>query len=190
MTALFPKDFIDASQFREIPDTQEVYVSQTVDDSLVVDLMEAVEKVGDGAVDEHLQEIAEMNNAGANEYARLYTEKVAIRDIVPQELTGYITIAIEPARKWGRSAQLDQSEKLADLALESPLLVTVLAVLRLEKVTTDVVVTYNTPITLRREYEEVQTGDPTRMPDRVKKGLDTVRQLVQSLKVNDWTLFG
>lgn len=207
ITADFPIGFIDASQFREIPDTQEVYVSETVDDSLVIDLMEAVEEIGDEAVNTHLKEIAEMNNAGIHEYARLYTAEHKVTTLSEMSHTpaapssAVITVAIEPARKWGRSSQLhsDESEKDEKDAfekdnnnglLESPLLALVLAVVRLHKVSTDLVVTYNVPITQRKDLEGLRSGQPEQMPERVQAGLESVRKILESLEVHDWQLFG
>lgn len=190
ITANLPEGFVDASMFREIPDTQEVYVSQSVDDSVVIDLMESVEETGDAAVDVHLKEIAEMNGAAdANEYSRLHSEQITLSQL-PQTpsaapVTCLITIAIEPARKWGRSAQLE-----GDQSLESPLLAMVLSVTRLENVSTDLVVTYNVPITSRDDYSKLLTGVPESLPERVQAGLTSVKAIMLSLQVKDWSLFG
>lgn len=35
-----PKDFKDVSEFRQVPDHQEVYVSNDSDDSLIIELLE------------------------------------------------------------------------------------------------------------------------------------------------------
>lgn len=191
LSADIPTGFIDASEFREVPDTQEVFVHQTVDDSIVIDLLECVEEDGDDAVNIHLKEIAELNNAEAHEYSRLYTEQTTLNQIdqTPPPFA-IITIAIEPARKWGRSAHLDGSHEPDSQVLESPLLVTVLAVVRLQDVCTDLLASYNVPITLRQDYDGVVSGNPESMPGRVQNALESIRTIVKSMKIHDWQLFG
>lgn len=188
VTASFPAGFIDASQFREVPDTQEVYVSQEVDDSVVVDLLEAVPETGDGAVAVHLQEIADINSAG-KEFERVYSESV---DVPSHKTSGTLTVAVEPARKWGRETALSSEEGSSDAndLLAEPMLVLVMAVIRLESVQTDVVVTFNTPVTQRSDLDKVKAGQPEDMPARVRFGVAAVRQLADTFTVQDWSLFG
>ena len=38
-----PKDFKDVSQFRQVPDNQEVFVSSTSDETLIIELLETSE---------------------------------------------------------------------------------------------------------------------------------------------------
>ena len=38
-----PKDFKDVSQFRQVPDNQEVFVSSTSDETLIIELLETPE---------------------------------------------------------------------------------------------------------------------------------------------------
>ena len=186
ITAAIPAGFVDASMFREIPDTQEVYVSQTVDDSILVDLMEAVEgSSGDEILNIHLKEIAEINNVTNYEYSRIFSKEVPVAKI-GQDTVGYVTISIEPARKWGREAQLENS---AD-NLPAPLLVIILAAVRLERVSTDLLVTFNTPIVSKADYDRLVSGSIEKFPERVQNGLAFVEQFLKTVEVKDWSLFG
>ncbi|KAG0679817.1 multicopy suppressor of ts gsp1 [Pichia californica] len=65
ITMDLPADMIDASMFRQIPDTQEVYVSkENPDYSIIIDLLECVPATTlYNALDEHMQEITRLNGA-------------------------------------------------------------------------------------------------------------------------------
>ncbi|KAF5097300.1 hypothetical protein D0Z00_002441 [Geotrichum galactomycetum] len=186
ITAAIPAGFVDASMFREIPDTQEVYVSQTVDDSILVDLMEAVEgSSGEEILNVHLKEIAEINNVANHEYSRVFSKEVPVTKI-GRDTVGYMTISIEPARKWGREAQLENITE----NLPAPLLAMVLAVVRLERVSTDLLVTFNTPIVSKADYERLLSGGAENLPERVQSGLKSVEQFLNTVEIKDWSLFG
>lgn len=186
IVAAIPTGFIDASMFREIPDTQEVYVSQSVDDSLVVDLMEAVQgSNSDDIVNIHLNEIAEINSVANHEYSRIFSKEVPVSKL-EQGTVGYVTISIEPARKWGREAQLQKTAE----NLDAPLLAMVLGLVRLERVKTDLLVTFNIPIVSKADYERLVSGDAGHLPVRVQNGLKSVEQFLETLEVKDWKLFG
>lgn len=75
-----PTDMIDASTFRQIPDTQEVYVGkENPDYSIIVDLLECVPATTlDNALDEHMQEITRLNGAQLSN-----TKVLAQRDTAP-----------------------------------------------------------------------------------------------------------
>lgn len=186
IVAAIPNGFVDASMFREIPDTQEVYVSQSVDDSLVIDLMEAVQGSNiDDIVNIHLNEIAEINNVANHEYSRIFSKEVPVSKL-EQGTVGYVTISIEPARKWGREAQLQKTAE----NLDAPLLAMVLGLVQLERAKTDLLVTFNIPIVSKADYERLMSGDAENLPERVQNGLKSVEQFLETLEVKDWKLFG
>ncbi|KAM7540960.1 hypothetical protein Aperf_G00000035759 [Anoplocephala perfoliata] len=59
-----PSPVIDASNFRQVPDNQEVFVNPTNNQSIIVDILEAVPEADlTEAVKLHFQEIADCNSA-------------------------------------------------------------------------------------------------------------------------------
>lgn len=190
ITAVLPKGFLDASQFRQIPDTQEVYVSPENDDSLVIDLMEKVsETTPKDYLKTHLDEIVALNGSDPNSQVEtVLTEEVTANVDKETVLTAYVTVAVEPANKWGRTASLENEDGNKDLMGE-PLLVMIMGVLRLDKADTDVVVTYNVPITHYSEYQGVLTQTKEAMPERVQKGIEAVETLFKTFVVVNWKLF-
>lgn len=74
-----PSDMIDASTFRQVPDTQEVFVSKDNSDfSVIVDLLECVPGTTlEEALDEHVKELTCLNGATAADTHMLLTRVVA-----------------------------------------------------------------------------------------------------------------
>jgi hypothetical protein len=60
--ALIPAHVQDASQFRQIPDNQEVFVSSDSDDSIIIELLEPA------SIEDHIQEILDLNEAQKAEF--------------------------------------------------------------------------------------------------------------------------
>jgi hypothetical protein len=60
--ALIPAHFQDASQFRQIPDNQEVFVAGDSDDSVIIELLEPA------SMDDHIQEVLDLNEAQSAEF--------------------------------------------------------------------------------------------------------------------------
>lgn len=61
ITTVVPESFVDASNFREVPDNQEVFVSMSDEDadvSIIVDILERVEP--EGAVSEEEEDMKAM----------------------------------------------------------------------------------------------------------------------------------
>lgn len=60
---VIPEGFKDVSLFRQVPDSQEVFVSdqEGIDDSIVFDIMERVDCSDEEAIAIHLEEIARLN---------------------------------------------------------------------------------------------------------------------------------
>lgn len=201
-----PQGFVDASLFRQVPDTQEVFVHQAVDDSLMFDLLERLESPSDlHALKDHLEEISRINDADpSSQLIQLYTETHPLgkSSLSSRASPAYITVAIEPAKKWGRTAKLNAEAQNSDKKLlDEPILVLILVLIRIKDVETDFIVSYNTPITTADELkalQEVFSGKEEKgtavtsveaLPPRVQEGIASVKRVLNSLDITDWTLF-
>lgn len=204
-----PLDFIDASDFRQVPDTQEVFVNTEYDDSIVFDLMERFEAASDEeALKEHLNEISDINGADpGSQLVQLYSETHALTQpkIKAKSSPAYITVAIEPAKKWGRTTELVQDPNDPNEKLKEPVLVLILALIRIESVATDLLITYNTPITtvgdlnkLQKVFADQKKPDQKNLyvssifelPPRIEAGITGIREAIDTLEIEDWSLFG
>ncbi|OUM51509.1 hypothetical protein BVG19_g612 [[Candida] boidinii] len=196
MTVELPEGVIDASEFREIPDTQEVYVtasnntedynSPNKEDSIITDLLQKVESVSnDEAILFHLNEIAKLNGdeEGKN-WKLLFESKVHPTNFSTDP--SYLSIAVQPAKKWGRDK-------------DSTILVLIICLIRIERVETDFLITYNIPISSKQELEDLknlenfQDGDGTvgnLAYKRIKYGQKVVDKMIETVKVIHWDLFG
>lgn len=205
ITVDIPTGVLDASNFRQIPDTQEVFVANSdnvdnyaqlnKDDSIIVDLMERVEARDDQeAIRVHYSEISALNDA-SNEWHLVSVEEAGAKQ-------RYVAVGVEPALKWGRAEVPEGAETTSgDSASYKPTLVVVLGVIRLDKVDTDLLITYNVHISREDELADLAQvsaeqwktlGAPTRNRalQRVQLGQQVVQEMVNSLAVADWGLFG
>lgn len=199
-----PTGFVDVSNFRQVPDTQEVFVCDTegYDDSVVFDIMERVEGDDVEAVKEHLNELSILNSVDQN-YITLQLSPVDM--IKKQKLDNstelqppcYLSIAVEPSKKWGR----EEAAKDDPTGFVKPLVVLVMAVIRLENVTSDILLTYNIPITTQQEISDLETlvknqdalsndDDIPPVGKRINNARQQVLQGLQTFTVEDWSLFG
>ncbi|CEP62645.1 Ran GTPase-binding protein MOG1 LALA0_S06e00430g [Lachancea lanzarotensis] len=182
IACVIPEGFLDVSMLREVPDTQEVFVNSRdasekdkipdglgLDESIIIDLLQRVDAANDReALDMHLQEIAGLNASKEWTVAKLDTSKA------------YQTcVAIETAYKWGKQ---DLKETL----------VLCLALLRLEDVETDVIISINIPISSKPALEDVHNWlqDKTQpLPPNIDSAYSILRTMANKLEVRDKTLF-
>ncbi len=190
-----PVGLIDASDLRQIPDTQEVFLNPSEnttdytqlnkDDSIIVDLMERIDGDDTEAIREHFSEISALNDT-SNSW------KLVSIDDVPNKLNlkAYIGTGVEPALKWGR----DESKGLD----YKPTLVVVLGIIRLKKVDTDVLVTQNVLISDKDELKDLEKlqgagsseSEENRAAKRISLAKTVVKEAISNLTVEDWNLFG
>ncbi|SCU79060.1 LAFA_0B00474g1_1 [Lachancea sp. 'fantastica'] len=182
ISCVIPEGFLDASMLREVPDTQEVFVNSRdaseknkfsdglgLDESIIVDLLQRVDAANDrDALDMHLQEIAGLNES--NEW------KVTKLDVSNAYQT---CVAIESAYKWGKQ-ELKET------------IVLCLALIRLEDVETDVIISINVPVSGKKTLEETHKWvlDPSQsLPPNIESAYAILRLMASSFKVLDKSLF-
>lgn len=201
ITSTIPLGFVDVSMFRQVPDTQEVFVSNEdgCDDSVVFDILERVDASSDKqAVSDHIEELSILNNAGEN-YMTLTLESVDMKKQKNKdgnEFTPacYLTVAVEPSKKWGK-------EEVNSETGEKPLVVLIVGVIRLESVSSDILITYNLPITASREISDLESivkestsgissGNTLPVAQRIEDARFRVKESLNNFVIQDWELFG
>lgn len=176
ITADVPLDVIDVSGFREIPDTQEVFLLEKpngLDQSIIFDLLELVDAPTlPEVIAVHLDDILEgpasfVAPLEAFEHPNLHSE--------------VHTFLVKPPP--------------AKLETATAKLFMFVMLIRLEKVATDFVVTMNVPVEtggevtdelFQKEVQTVMAGDKSVLSDAYKQ----VKTATISLEVQDWALFG
>ncbi|OBZ83865.1 putative ran guanine nucleotide release factor [Choanephora cucurbitarum] len=173
-----PSSFVDASQFRQIPDNQEVFVDMNTQQSLIFELLEQVEAKHTDVAKFHFQQLADDNEA--TDATVSYVEQLDPKEVSPLLTSDatelYILQGTQKVSKF--------NEKQADNTVEI-----VMAVIRLIQVETDFVISINAPIQLANtssEREYAQGTNPI--------SIDVVKQemlvALKGLEVKDWSLFG
>ncbi|CDR40202.1 CYFA0S04e05798g1_1 [Cyberlindnera fabianii] len=200
ITTNIPDGLVDASQFRQVPDTQEVFLVPTENttdyeqmhknDTIIFDLLERVDGADVDAVKEHFADIAHLNDA--DEWKLISIDEAKTTITPPTK--SYIGVGIEPSKKWGRDESKGKGFQ--------PALVVVLGVVRLAKVDTDLLVTYNVPLGEAEELEglykihesEQKLSSATDSDNialkRIELAVNVVKQIIENLNVADWGLFG
>ncbi|SCU97632.1 LANO_0E16512g1_1 [Lachancea nothofagi CBS 11611] len=186
ISCVMPEGFLDASILREVPDTQEVFVNSReagekdkfkdglgLDESVIVDLLQRVDAENDrDALSVHLQEITGLN--GSSDWT------VVQIDTVTQPTPYQTCIALETAYKWDKE---DHAETLVLCA----------ALIRLEDVQTDVILSVNLPVsqdqTLQQLRQWAQGPSLIAAPPQVQAAYTLLQAMATNFKVVDNSLF-
>ncbi|KAK9326301.1 hypothetical protein V1517DRAFT_311399 [Lipomyces orientalis] len=187
-----PEGFVDASDFRQIPDNQEVFVasdsSESSDNSIIIELVERLESddpsataatADINAVRAHYDEISSINSSISR--AKVLGLVPLELSSLPQNTTAYMITGTQIAEKWGKNHS-------ADLMY----LVLTLAVVRLPDNSTDVLISFNSAVKCSEQAVRLYTeNDDIDSTVLLRIGLlqALCRKVVESLEVVQWGLF-
>ncbi|KAF2827721.1 Mog1p/PsbP-like protein [Ophiobolus disseminans] len=172
LTVDLPSNFADTSQIREVPDHQEVYLDTDGYSSIVIEILEYVDKPSDEAALQY--HFADLVDGTGDSTTILKQERVefgdnGLRDKPALALTFIQTPASPPPKR------------------KTPEFVYIhLLLLRLKEQGSDVVVSVNVPH-YKGEYEEAKEGEDTRL---MKDGWAVRERVRETLRVVEWGLFG
>eukprot|EP01104_Vermistella_antarctica_P011987 TRINITY_DN3398_c0_g1_i2.p1 TRINITY_DN3398_c0_g1~~TRINITY_DN3398_c0_g1_i2.p1 ORF type:complete len:202 (+),score=51.39 TRINITY_DN3398_c0_g1_i2:218-823(+) len=181
-----PTVFVDISQFRQVPDNQEVFVDVDRDQSIVVELLSYETGVPNNRIGVFcFSDIAETNNAAPPHSEVLHTSELKGLTLgrTDREVGMYTSLVV------GRQSIAkfnEQARNLVNLYV---------AVVRIPSVTTDLVISFNEAIAISPESSSAKTASEitpgTNLdPNATFPMLNQFKEMVLSLKVNDWSLFG
>lgn len=176
ITANLPQGAIDVSQFRQIPDTQEVFLLEKpngLDQSIIFDLLQSVEADSlPEVIAVHLDDILEAPP----------TNLAPLESMVHPHLDCEThTFLVKPPH----SKQESGNAKLFMFLL----------LIRLEKVATDFVVTMNVPLEIGGEvtadlFQKEVSGIMNQDQSVLSESYKEIKDSALSLEVHDWELFG
>lgn len=174
ITAALPSDAIDVSEFRQVPDTQEVFLLEKpngLDQSLIFDLLERVDAQSlPEVIAVHLDDILE----GPPSF------------LVPIESMKHPNLECETHTFLVKPAPSKQET-------DSTKLFMFVVLVRIEKVATDLVITMNVPVASGAITAEVfqQMVDSVLDSQSLLGGCyGQVKESALSVQVVDWNLFG
>ncbi|KAF3519533.1 hypothetical protein DY000_02063464 [Brassica cretica] len=184
ISSAFPQRFQDASNIRQVPDHQEVFVDPSRDESLIFELLDFKADVGDvGSASWFLHDLAREQDAQGFKLIEqsnvIDVPGLSYRNIPSVATTAIGEMAISKGRQ-GREAQ--------------NLLKVYVANIRLKGVETDVLVTAYEPILINPLSESANAvGSGLAVPasqSGIMPMCDVIKQSLSTFKVNDWSLFG
>ncbi|KAF8047328.1 hypothetical protein N665_3091s0002 [Sinapis alba] len=184
ISSSFPQRFQDASNIRQVPNHQEVFVDPSRDESLIFELLDFKGDVEDnGSASWFLHDLAREQDAEAFKLIEQSQVTVApglsFRNIPSVVTTAVGEMAISKGRQ-GREAQ--------------NLVRVYVANLRLKGVETDVLVTAYEPILINPLSESANAvASGLAVPASQSGNLpmcDVIKHALSTFRVNDWSLFG
>lgn len=186
-----PNSFIDISQIRQVPDTQEVFINQlsshnhshdvsgSFDHSFIIDLLERVDPIDyQEAIHLHLQDIVppHVHNQLIEQIKQQQQEDNEDDD------DGII--------RYFSFVQFKPQYKKSDPNESPKQIITLICLIRLEKVDTDVLLQYIIPLKSENENVNVNFEGSTKVDKIVKESYDLFKKIALSFTVKDWNLFG
>ncbi|KAJ1974299.1 hypothetical protein H4R35_003679 [Dimargaris xerosporica] len=176
MECEIPKDFENASTYRTIPDHQEVFVADTNDQSIIIEILEQADTEDDNCAKYHFDELAVDNEASSSE--------IITNDPIPDDNVPDLPSTAICHMVTGRQMVTKYKEK--GPKAENYLLLYV-AVARLKQFHVDIVISYNHPMYIApgSSSSKTMTADPD-----AKASLAVFKHLLETLRITDYKLFG
>ncbi|KAF9451195.1 Mog1p/PsbP-like protein [Macrolepiota fuliginosa MF-IS2] len=165
ITAKMPSYLVDASDLRQIPDNQEVFLYPHNDASLIVEVLESVDETDNSkAIKFHFDSLAHDNSAERSEVQEISVIPNDRGDATPSAI---VLHGIQYVKKFNHH--------------ESDTVNILMALYRVRHKNVDLAVTLNIPVNLETggEVTEADAGEVTK----------DFKELVTSLRIEDFELF-
>lgn len=181
MEWIAPDRFIDTSQFREVPDNQEIFADPETDQSLIIELLQYSDQVpNENAALFHFREVAQINDATSPTHHTVFQVESLDSKIAMPNLAGVNDIYV------GCLLGQQLVSKFREMHRNSVNMY--MAVIRLPHVTTDVLITLNDPVMLALQSSSSKTG-AVPQGSNAMQSLDMFSKIIRSLRIIDWGLF-
>ncbi|KAF9896007.1 hypothetical protein BX616_008324 [Lobosporangium transversale] len=181
ITLNLPPKFDDISQFREVPDHQEVFVNADEDQSVIVEILEMVDTADDACAAYHYQQLAEDNDA--EDSSVVQSVSVLSNSELPQwpiEAKLYLLLGQQ------RIAKYNERQTRAIGGDARNLVQIMMVVIRLPLQQTDIVISYNVPL----QISEISSSREVAHAGDIQEAELWFRTLLGSFQVKNWGLFG
>jgi len=175
-----PSTFADVSTIRQVPDHQEVYLDKDGFTSIIFDITERVGRPGEGpaidgaAMTTHLEDIVDSDI----DTVKVWSTSDTVFSKLPEGTPAYTLIATQtpPPDPASRTPAPDFTAIVLNL-------------IRLEKESTDILITINVPH-IRGEYSEedvdLQLGKQGKL---IGDAVEFAAKIWETFKIKDWGLF-
>ncbi|QIX00574.1 hypothetical protein AMS68_006091 [Peltaster fructicola] len=174
IVADLPSSFADVSDFRQVPDHQEVYLDKDGFTSIVVEILERVEQPDIEALKYHLHDLVDTDAS----QTKIITAAEAHFAKLPPGTSAYTLLAIAPP-----------DEKQRGRANEPDFVAIYLTMLRLPEQKTDLLVAVNVPY-IAGQYDPATINQEAGQLGSLGQNALSIRDtILQTLNIKDWSLF-
>ncbi len=166
-----PSSFSDVSEFRQVPNNQEVFAEAVSDRCIIVELLQMEEKVSnESSAYYYFQEIADSNACTANDRAILQTISIPESEVPGLRVPAHIVVGTQKVAKFKETAK--------------NVIQVFVCCIRLPQVTTDVVISVTVPLQINPDSssQDIQATN-------AEEGHILLKNIIGSLSVSDWSLF-
>ncbi|KAK0625368.1 ran-interacting Mog1 protein [Bombardia bombarda] len=177
-----PEKFADVSKLRQVPDNQEVYIDKDGFTSIIFDITERVGPAGGGletdgrALTVHLEDLLGDDVDSVKVWNTTETEFTRLSGDIP----AYTLIATQTPKSNTREATRTSAPDFTAL---------ILTLLRLEKESTDILITVNVPH-IKGEYDEDEIDLAMgKQGELIGDAVEYAARIWSSLDIKDWALF-
>jgi len=169
-----PDGLVDASDFRQVPDTQEVYLLKEADISFIVEILERVAPDdGDEAARFHFESLAHDNDATSSQIDTvLPPQNTSQGPSPPAQPACYSLIGTQTVPKFNKRAQQADTVRI------------LVAVWRVDAKNSDIVLSVNVPVVTGSDSNARGVGQPG-----MEWAQEVWEQAKSTLKIEDWDLF-
>ncbi|KAI0127972.1 hypothetical protein BJ170DRAFT_397191 [Xylariales sp. AK1849] len=173
-----PASFADVSKLRQVPDNQEVYIDKDGFTSIIFDITERVGSKGSGpeidgrAMTVHMEELVGEDI----DRVKVWNTTPTLFSRLDEDIPAYTLIATQAPKPSERSTAPDFTA-------------IILTLVRLERESTDILITINVPH-IKGEYDEEEVDlELGRQGQLIGDAVDYAAKIWETFKVKDWGIF-
>ncbi|EGG18397.1 Ran GTPase binding protein [Cavenderia fasciculata] len=176
-----PTRFIDVSQFRQVPDHQEVFVDETSDQSVIIELLERQSHIEDNkSASFHFDTISDESDIPADGRIVFNHRPIDSAEMphFTNETPKFLLFGQQKVAKFNETG----SENIVNVYM---------AIVRLSKSQTDVLITLYHPILLCESSSSAKTVGSTKPDTLYSQPIveQTFIKILQSFNIKDYSLF-
>eukprot|EP00037_Helgoeca_nana_P000073 m.20034 g.20034 ORF g.20034 m.20034 type:complete len:207 (-) comp10103_c1_seq1:9-629(-) len=182
VTVQIQRRFVDVSQFRQVPDNQEVFADALTDQSVIVEVLELeAGQPDDTAAEFHFGSIAHDNDA---------TEHSLEQTLAAEDLNPEYNGTRSSCFGMQKVAKFNELEKFGEEAGNQVRVY--VSTFRLKDVTTDLVLSFNSPVQISDKSSSASMSSAEAVEEKAEPMVasEDFNTMTSSLKVVDFGLFG
>ncbi|EQC31774.1 hypothetical protein SDRG_10563 [Saprolegnia diclina VS20] len=166
-----PSGFADVSEFRQVPDNQEVFADAVTDRCVIIELLQMEETIGESATGTfYFNEIADSNACAPTDRHVAQAFTMPASEVHGLQVPAHIAVGTQAVAKYKEAAK--------------NVIQVYVCCLRLPRATTDLVVSVTVPISV-----DPNSSSRGHIPTDVDEGSVFLKAIFRSLAVHDWDLF-